>query len=416
MFSSPLSITNMLICIWVVFLMILYIFNIVPIYGIAKVGSREYLSVLAFVFVFFKYNRNRYYITIMLANWAMMVISIITALVNGTGDYWYVLFGIRNILYVNGALFIASFLPNSWTWSDYIRLIIIAIIINSIIAVIAFFSPVFQDFLLSFQSFSNDEKIENTISWSVRMMGVGSGKFFVGGIINGMGIILTFYLLIRKEINGLLALFFLFLLFFIGVFIARTTIIGFGIGLLFYVLNEKSSRSIQIVLGMVIVTAISFAFGLFDGINTSHAFEFFTTDVDSFRETQTMESLSHMYSVKYDAYTLFIGDGVGSGYYQGSDVGWLRNILYFGIFGTVFGYLYYEIKILRILCKLSREKDMFFYIWLSYLVVLNFKGLPDFNFMILLLIAYYIKQQRQMGIIKRGMSLGYTAPYKGDKK
>lgn len=101
-----------------------------------------------------------------------------------------------------------------------------------------------------------------------------------------------------------------------------------------------------------------------------------------------------MYQVDFNFTTFLFGDGIGSGYYKGIDVGWLRNILYFGIIGTVFGYLYYEIKIIRILRKVSSEDARFFFVWFLYLFVLNFKGLPDFNFMILLLSAYYIKKKQ----------------------
>lgn len=34
-----------------------------------------------------------------------------------------------------------------------------------------------------------------------------------------------------------------------------------------------------------------------------------------------------------------------------TDIGYLRNIFYFGIIGTIFGYFYYETKIINLLHK-----------------------------------------------------------------
>ena len=102
-------------------------------------------------------------------------------------------------------------------------------------------------------------------------------------------------------------------------------------------------------------------------------------------------------SIDFSEKTLLIGDGLSKGklggYYMGTDVGWMRNILYFGILGTLFGYLYYEVKIINILKRISREHLTFFIVWFLYLFILNFKGLPDFNFMIFLMSAYFINNQ-----------------------
>lgn len=399
MFSFNFSVKNILICSWLVLLMVLFIFNIVPKYSIEKVGTREYLSILSFVFVCIKYYKNKYYKIIIISNWSQVLLSIFAATINGTTDFWYVQFALRNILYINGALLIASFLPKNWNYYDYLKLIIIAITVNSIIAVISFVYPSFGEFVNSLQSFGDDERIEKTMNFGVRMIGVGSGKFYVGGIINGMGIILTFYLMIKKEINYFYAVILLVLLFFIGVFIARTTIIGFAIGLLFFLKSENMIKAVWSMAGLGVLTFFLFYLGLFDSVDTSHAFEFFTTDTDSFGETSTMRSMTHMYDISFSEKTLFLGDGLSKGsaggYYMGTDIGWMRNILYFGIIGTIFGYLYYEIRIVGLLRKVSNENYIFFAVWLLYLIVLNFKGLPDYNFMIFLLTAYFIMKQQK---------------------
>lgn len=398
MFSFKLNIKNLILCIVLVLLLILYIFNIIPIYGFEKVGTRVYLSVISFIIVLYKFKENKYYKSIILANWSQVLFSLFAAIVNGTDDYWYVQFAIRNILYINGALMIAYFMPKEWVLSDYIKLIIIAILVNSIIATMAFLSPSVMNVLTSIQSFSDEEKIERTAYFSVRMIGLGSGKFYVGGIINGMGLLLTFYLLAKKEINNFIAIVLIFVLFFVGVFIARTTIVGFVIGLLLFFVYSDKPRVIWISVGLVVFTIFAFSVSLFENLNTSHAFEFFTLDTDSYRKTSTMTTLSHMYNITLSEKTLLIGDGLSKGpvggYYMGTDVGWLRNILYFGVLGTFLGYVYYELHILKMLKDQFNEDMKFFFMWFLFLVLLNFKGLPDFNFMIFLLIAYPITEHK----------------------
>lgn len=408
MFSFKLTFNDALRCLILELLLILYIFDIVPYFGPDKIGTRIYLSLFAFIYVLYKFQRNRYYWIIIISNWTQVLFSVLTAIANGTTDFWYVQFALRNILYINGALLIASIVKPTWSYSDYIKLIILSITINSIIAATAFFVPSFSAFLFSIQNYSNEEQMEAMAMWKVRMAGLGISKFFSGGIINGMGIILTFWLLAKKEINLIAALILLVVLFIIGVFIARTVIVGFALGFLFYFYYTKTVRLYSVIGGFIVVFFLAYLL-FFEQVNTSHAFEFFTVESDAFSESESLSSLKNMYDVDMSFSTFLIGDGMSKGgghiYYMGVDVGWLRNIFYFGILGTLFGYLYYEYVIHRILYKLSGVGMAFVVTWFSYLLILNFKGLPDFNYMLFLLIAYPLNRYRRTQSINRSNRL-----------
>lgn len=383
----------------VIFLLVLYIFNIVP-QGLPTIfGTREYLSILSCFIIFPQYHRNKIYRGIIFANWTQFLFSIITILVNGTTDFWYVQFGLRNILYINGALLIVSLLPKKKSIDSFVILILLAICINSIIATVCFVVPSAMNVLVSFQQIADPDKIDKTIMWSVRMLGLGCGNFFVGGIINGIGIILTFWLMTRNKINGILGLFIIAFLLIVGVFIARTTIVGLIVGLLLFARSTSVRNIVLLFCGGVFLILVIQSSDLFSTVDASHAFEFFSTDIESQRSSQTMESLSEMYHVKFDIVTLLIGDGLSKTptgeYYMNTDVGYLRNILYFGLFGTIFGYFYYELYILKKLYKQDKTLKYFVLSMGLFLVLLNFKGLPDFNFMVFLLLAFYIVRRKE---------------------
>lgn len=387
---------NKTLSIFIVFLLVLYIFNIIPNIGFEKLGTREYLSILSCFFVFPRYSDNRLYKGIIFANWTQVLFSVLAAIGNGTTDFWYVQFALRNILYINGALLIVNLLPKGFKLEDFLLLILCAIIINSVIASVCFIMPSAMQFLLSIQHFSDIDKIDNTVRFGVRMIGLGCGNFYVGGIINGFGIIITFMLILRKKFNMIIGSAIILFLFFVGVFIARTTIIGTGAGLLYYIILEKKTKSIPFVVIVVSLTILIFTLGLFSNIDTSHAFEFFTTDTDDVTSARTIVSLSHMYNLNIEPTTWILGDGLSKEnglYYKQTDVGILRNILYFGLLGTIGGYFYYEVYLLKRISRMYLELKYIGSLLFLYLVVLNFKGLPDYNFMLFLFLAYGLHKQ-----------------------
>lgn len=398
----------------IILLLVLYIFNIVPAIGIGKIGTREIISIIALLIIFPKFINNKYYRALIIANWSQILISIIAAISNGTTDFWYVQFAIRNILYLNGALLIVSLLPPKTSFYEFVLFIVAAILVNCFVATICFFIPSAMDMLVTLQDLGDEDKINNTLRWSVRMIGLGCGNFYVGGIINGMGIISVFLLLVKNKIDSYLGVILLAILFFIGVFIARTTIIGLAIGLCYYFISAGSGKFVYFILiSCLLLFAINY-FEVFSSVNTSHAFEFFTLDTDSYQSSQTMESLSSMYSVEIDSKTLIIGDGLSKyangKYYMHTDVGYLRNIFYFGIVGTIFGYFYYELRVLATVVKLSSELKVFVIFMFVFLLALNFKGLPDFNFFIFLIIAYYLNKMRTIKKIRYENSSYYRRP------
>lgn len=58
--------------------------------------------------------------------------------------------------------------------------------------------------ITSFQNLGDEGRIANTVAFGNRMLGLGKGNYFMGGVISGFAIILLFYLYVRKKITGFL--------------------------------------------------------------------------------------------------------------------------------------------------------------------------------------------------------------------
>ena len=98
-----------------------------------------------------------------------------------------------------------------------------------------------------------------------------------------------------------------------------------------------------------------------------------------------------MYIFPENISTWIIGDGFwnshdGIGYYMHTDVGYLRMIYYFGIFGMIGFFL---INYYSILFKNIEELRLTKYIFLLYLAILNLKGHVDILSFTLLFFIYY---------------------------
>lgn len=391
-----LKIKNICAIVIVFISLFLYIFNILPIVGPEKVGTREYLSIPASFFVLMLLSRlPKVYFWIVLANWTQVLFSIIAVIGNGTTDFWYVQFAIRNVLYINGAVLIAYLMPKKWSLDTLMLLVIAAIIVNDVISFIGFVNPTVASFLFSIQDFGNMEKVERSYGFGTRIIGLGRNNYFNGGVTNGMGIILAFYLISQKKLNQYLGLVIIFIMTIIGLFIARTTIVGLLLGgSLYLVTLKRKTYLIKALISVSILLVMVYVSGVLDGLNTSHAFELFEY-YDDLDKVESLNKMNSMYDRDMSFTTFLFGDGLskdGEFYYMHTDVGYLRNIFYFGILGTVLGYFYYEYYILRKLFDYNRELKMIILTLAVYLLALNLKGLPDYNFLIFILLAYYIRQ------------------------
>jgi hypothetical protein len=381
----------------------LYIFNIVPIVGPANIGTRIYLGVLGALYVCFTdiiYNAR--VIKLMVCNIPLVLFSIITILINDTRDIWYIQFAILNICYLFGALFIVKLYPNECkvSYNKFLLYVVYCILFNSVISFVGFVYNPIMVAISSIQQFGDGNVITNTINFGVRSIGFGSGNFYFGGVINGFGLLFTFYLLKTKYISICKAVVILIVLTLTGMFIARTTVIGLGLGLCYYFYKLPFKNVITFATLIFVGAVIIVISGILDNINTSWVFDFIRNFISNGTiSNQSLDHLNSMWNIEISPKTYIIGDGLSKyndgRYYMDTDVGYLRNILYFGVVGTVLGYFLYAYVLCRQIIKVSLDRNIAHLIfWLFiYLLIINYKGLPDYNFMMFLLFSIMLRNK-----------------------
>lgn len=254
-----------------------------------------------------------------------------------------------------------------------------------------------------------------------RIMGYGIG-FFGAGAISGIALITISYLLMRlrlktKEFILLVSLY--VLIFYIGMFMARTTVVGMGIGLMviaiLYVWDNKSYKKQA---KTFLISSVFFMIGGYFFVMTLYpefadwAFELFINFIETGElKTSSSSGIKGMIRIPKELHILIWGNG--SMEFQDTDVGYSRMLLWVGVPGTLFFYLFQWF-----IAKLSFTKDwgtnivaisIFF-----YSLILNIKGWIDLNLVLYLIFFYFMfykyyvylpkleTRQKTMGEIRKG--------------
>lgn len=275
------------------------------------------------------------------------------------------------------------------TFNTFLLYIVGAITLQSVIAFLMYLNDGIHDFFFSFQMQGEYTEEIMEEAGSQRLMGYGIG-FFGAGALSGIGLIAASYLLIRMRLKTkgfvLLVACYVFM-FYIGLFMARTTVVGMAIGVaLMAFLYLKDNKSVKkqakkfiVVSFLLMIAGYTFAMFYFSSFST-WAFELFTNFFEHGRlETKSSNGLEEMLIFPEDLRTIVFGRG-DMGFW-GSDVGYSRLFFYVGIPGTILFFLYQMFII-----KLSSTKDwgvnIFALTIFVYTMALNFKGWIDLNFMI----------------------------------
>ena len=275
------------------------------------------------------------------------------------------------------------------TFNTFLLYIVGAITLQSLITFLMYLNEGIHDFFFSLQM--QEEYTEEIMeeAGAQRLMGYGIG-FFGAGALSGIGLIAASYLLIRMRLSTkgfiLLVTCYVFT-FYVGLFMARTTVVGMLLGLvLIVVLYLKDNKSVKkqakqfiMVSSFLMFGGYIFAMFYFSGFST-WAFELFTNFFEHGRlETKSSNGLEEMLVFPEDLHTILFGRGYMG--FWGSDVGYSRLIFYVGIPGTIFFFLYQFFII-----KLSSTKDWgvntFALTMVLYTMILNFKGWIDLNFIL----------------------------------
>lgn len=283
------------------------------------------------------------------------------------------------------------------TFNTLLFYIVAAIGLQSIIAFAMNINESINDFFFSLQMQAqyNEDVMEE--GGSQRIMGYGIA-FFGAGAISGMGLIVISYLLMRLNLKTkefiLLALLYV-LIFYIGLFMARTTVIGLAVGLAIIAIlyigdNRSHKKQVKIFLiATIFLMAGGYTLAIFYFPSFSDwAFELFTNFMKTGKlTTRSSSGLNEMFIIPQDLHTLLFGSGGMD--FHGTDVGYSRQLFWTGVPGTIiyFGFQYFVVR-------LSSTKDWVVNILplaiFVYTLALNVKGWIDMNFVLYLFLFYFL--------------------------
>lgn len=333
------------------------------------------------------------------------LISFISILANGTKDLYFISVIISQLNVLLSSIFIIYILYFKFKFSsfDLINLIIFVIFLFNLSAIILYKFPSIKDLLFSMTVRETPYEAEFIANATFRFVGFGP-HFFGAGVINGLGLILISFILKNKKVNLVATIYYLILfivILFAGSIASRTTIIGFLISILNYILKVNIFRwkNIPFIIGLGL-----FIFFIMNFINTNvdsneltgltkFGFEYYY----NFKETgqfttSSTENLKEMIKMPSSFLTYILGDGYftdpnTSFFYKGIDIGYLRLIYYSGIIGLLFMILFYSNLINSSVMKYFFGPD-FCYLILLYLAIVYFKGVTDINQFIILIIGF----------------------------
>ncbi len=400
---------------WV--LLFLYIYNPGLIY-LHGLKPRTILCVVGFLcFLFLGYRRAllRSLGHLVPCFAAMAAWAIFCVFVNGTTDLELVRFSIVTPIYLFAAFFLVNF-ARIRRMDDLMTMVVSCILVHNIIAFAGLLIPPVGVWLYSVQSIdlSQMEQISSEVAQGARAIGLGRGTYFFGGAITGVALLFSFYKIrFDASTNVVVWLGIIAGLLLTGLFIARTTLVGFIVGLCMFLLpgGRGLKRSMRVLLLAIVATSIFLPVvvsAVSQKLDVGWAFETFYLASGKVDESGSLEVLKSYYFLPSQFKTWFVGDARftdGEGYYMHTDVGYLRLIFYFGVLGMLL-FFWVQYKGLRRVFRFSPDRSLKFLLifLLIFEVVVNAKGVYDINDFIFLMVATLVSSayRRQREYIRPG--------------
>lgn len=337
----------------------------------------------------------------------VVVLSFVSLVLNGTSDIYFPKYTLSIILGFFAAYFWAYLLYKFYSEVDinticnYYTTVVVLFVA---IAFICFLQPSVYDTLVSYERIDEIALISMERTEGTRLIGIGA-NFFAAAVINGTLLILLAAYIVSynhstKHMVVLIVSYALITV--LGMMMARTTLFGALLGFVIILINIISStrKFFKITGSLLIILILSFimldTFGMYSSDKmdtlTSFGFEMFENKQQNGGkfETSSMHSLYRMWNtIPSDIKTWIIGDGLWEDhgfYYKNVDLGYLRNLWYFGLLGSFFIYRFYYKTIKTIFIEkaiFNSNHRLVAYALIMFVVVINAKGPGDLFFSII---------------------------------
>lgn len=285
------------------------------------------------------------------------------------------------------------------TVSTLLSYLIAAIALQAICTICITYIPSIGNILMSLELDAAGWEQAREKTGDERLIGYGIG-FYGAGYMYGYGLIFTVFIMARAQIKKKKTMFLLaityVLIFYIGIFTARTIVVGAAVSLIllvfFYMKNyaQIKRRSIQffIYFGILAILGYSIMYAYFPSM-VDWAFELFYNMSEGKVETSSSNGLKYMFQdfPTHDLKLFFFGRT--SLRFFGNDVGYVRMIYHSGIIGTIAFYL-----VSVTLAYTCMSKDRYTNILLIMLVIyewlINIKGLADIHSIFFLFFFFFM--------------------------
>ncbi len=341
---------------------------------------------------------DKNFIQIVILASIVSLIGIASVVLNNTKDYTYASYIISMFVWLGGAyttLHIMRIVHGNISFLLVSNYLIAVCVGQCISALLIDYLPVFRDFVNSYVlgvGFAYDFKdLQGSRLYGIGAMLDVAGQRFSCILVVIMFICLKFQDTLNNKNIWLYILAFFFITV-VGNFIARTTTVGLCVALAYWLLssfrvNPQWVMKIWKYIAYSIIIVVPLVVYLYNTNSSFHSqvrfgFEGIFNLIEKGQwESHSTSILQNMYRFPDNAKTWLIGDGyfnnpthdpyyIGyqwKGFYMGTDVGYLRFIYYFGIFGLI-AFSAYFLKVGQYCCsKFSKYQDLFI-----MLVLINF--------------------------------------------
>lgn len=366
------------------FLLFVYIYN--PPFIFSSVYPGFFISLIS-CFILIAYllvNKTTIYTVKNVSPFLLILLLIIYSyfivFLHGTGEVaiakGYFLFLIAYLLGPNLILIILK-KRDELNLIDVVNYLIWLAVIQSVIMLGMLVMPGFKAFIFNIQS--SDRQFLHLESGGFRMLGLAYGVVWDLGIVQSLSSIFIVWLIPKtKSAKKIWFLSFAYLLIFISVLMSgRTGFIGVFISvlLLFYNLFSRNTFvkyrkfiirifiTLFLTVNVIYVSLSSDLRGMITEQVLPWAFEMFINSQEgNGMETQSTNQLKDMY-FEISTATFLMGDGYyrdpnnSSAYYLGTDAGYMRQILFYGFFGSLILYTFFLLIFTKILGRTVKMYD-----------------------------------------------------------
>ncbi len=363
-------------------------------------------------------RKNSIYILLSLL--FLLFLSLFSMVYNGTSDINIIKTIIIDIIYVFAVYLLVKYVRKIYGNTSFFiiaKYLTAAVTLQMILALLISFEPAIKEVLLS--SLMPTENVASAIERldGTRLIGFGTA-FFTSGVINSFTLLVIAVVLRNFELKFGEYVFFVYsfvLIFGVGMMLARTTIVGMGLAVMYFIFTarwfvlkqvKKSLKACSLLFLLVVVVGFSLSEetrAQFQ-VMSNFGFELFNNYLKSGElTTSSTRSMMYMYRFPEDIKTWIIGDGYFENpympgyYYMRTDIGFLRLIYYFGLLG-LFGYTLFQFVTIYQTWKNNNSLyTLFFLLCFLLYVILSLKGMTDVFMFITLF--YFIDRSKVKSII-----------------